>query len=115
MMMNRGMSTSAQVAMHISTSVQKHAALAIVTPLTTKSYTIFSPSNPDEGRVNKGPKPIDMNQVLSENCTLQLLTFAMSRGVDDYSYDVLHAAYWRTCSLILMETAAKVFDEFVNV
>ena len=108
------MSSPMDAALHISPTLHRTAALALVTAETgakTSKSRFYEDVN--ENVVKR--EPVDMNQALLNNCQLEILSFKMSVEVDDQCYEQLHQAYWRTCSLLLMHVLNTAFQEHINV
>ena len=95
--------------MHISATLHRKVALSLYTSTSSRGHHFNTP----EDGANR--LPVDMNRPLGGNCKLELLHFKMSAETDDYSYEQLHAAYWRTCSAVLMETIRAAFTDSVSL
>ena len=87
MVLNRGMSSPMDAALHISPSLHRTAALALVTPeagaRSNKSRFY------DDETTKADREPVDMNQALLSNCQLEILSFKMSVAVDDQWYSFI--------------------------
>lgn len=86
MVMNRNISTPYDCARHVSESVAKMSAVALV-----------------DGRT------WDMHRPFTDNCTLQFVTMQSPR------VRTVNSAFWRTCSLVLGAVVDSAFKDHINV
>ena len=106
-MANKGLSTGLDVILHHSGILHKRAAIGIMTPTAVPEHSMFAraaSSLPEE------PVPIDLNEALTTNCNLKVLSFKMSSTVSDEDYREVNQAYWRTCTMVLSEVVHQAFD-----
>lgn len=85
--MNKGSSTPSDLAQHISETLFKTSALALVDDL-----------------------PWDMQKPLSQDCSLRLLSMKMPKDSG-----MLNLAFWRTCSLILGSMVESAFKDEIQL
>lgn len=120
MLMNRNVSTSLDVAAHISKSVYDNAALAAIiaphqqTPQDTYEKNIYHSSG-DDSEHHEAIEFIDMREALTRDCKIQILTHKIHTDAPYEFFVEVNKAYWRTCSFFLAFCLKRSFSDSVTI